>query len=78
MDIELSAPVEDLAFTQKARAFDPESWGEASSMARASSTARARRNACAVSYLVGTPMLEDLIDEGLAECAVVLPLPRAE
>jgi hypothetical protein len=73
MDIELSAPVEKLAFIlQKTRTFDAESWGEASSMARA------RRNACAVSYLVETPMLGDLIDEGLAECAVVLPLPRAE
>lgn len=52
--------------------FDGESWSEAAS------TARATRNARAVSYLVGTPMLGDLIEEGLAEIGIALPLPQEE
>jgi hypothetical protein len=52
--------------------FDGESWGEASSAARATKDARA------INYLIGTPMLGDLIEEGLAELGIALPLPREE
>ncbi len=47
-------------------------WGEALSQARAG------KNKRIVRYLVGTPMLGDLVEEGLAELGVSVPLPEEE
>ena len=47
--------------------FDKDTWGEA--LAEAQVT----RNERAVSYLVGTPLLGDLIEEGLAQLGRPLP-----
>jgi hypothetical protein len=52
--------------------FDKEGWDEAVS------SARATRNNRAVDYLIGTPMLGDLLEEGLAELGVAVPLPEEE
>jgi hypothetical protein len=40
--------------------------------------AREAKNKRIVSYLVGTPMLGDLIEDGLAELGVSVPLPQEE
>jgi hypothetical protein len=40
--------------------------------------AREARNKRVVRYLAGTPMLGDLIEEGLAELGVSVPLPKEE
>lgn len=40
--------------------------------------ARQARNRRVVRYLAGTPMLGDLIEEGLAELGVAVPLPEEE
>lgn len=40
--------------------------------------ARAAKNKRIVRYLVGTPMLGDLLEEGLAELGIAVPLPREE
>jgi len=40
--------------------------------------ARAARNKRVVRYLAGTPMLGDLIEEGLAELGINVPLPEEE
>lgn len=40
--------------------------------------ARQARNRRVVCYLAGTPMLGDLIEEGLAELGVAVPLPEEE
>jgi len=40
--------------------------------------ARAARNARVVRYLAGTPMLGDLLEEGLAELGVSVPLPEED
>jgi hypothetical protein len=40
--------------------------------------AREARNTRIVRYLAGTPMLGDLIEEGLAELGVPVPLPEEE
>lgn len=40
--------------------------------------ARSARNKRIVRYLAGTPMLGDLIEEGLAELGVSVPLPEEE
>lgn len=50
--------------------FDKESWGDAVRQARAA------KNKRIVRYLVGTPMLGDLVEEGLAELGVAVPLPE--
>lgn len=50
--------------------FDNQSWGEALNGARAT------RNKRIVSYLLGTPQLGDLIEEGLAELGIAVPLPE--
>lgn len=52
--------------------FDRDSWDEALG------SARATRNARAVDYLIGTPMLGDLLEEGLAELGIEVPLPQEE
>jgi hypothetical protein len=52
--------------------FDKERWDEATS------SARATRNKRAVDYLMGTPMLGDLVEEGLAELGIAVPLPEEE
>jgi len=52
--------------------YDSDSWDEAAS------SARATRDKRIVHYLVGTPMLGDLIEEGLAELGITLPLPQEE
>ena len=49
--------------------YDRESWREALHQAREA------KNKRIVRYLVGTPMLGDLIEEGLAELGVSVPLP---
>lgn len=40
--------------------------------------ARSARNKRVVRYLAGTPMLGDLIEEGLAELGISVPLPEEE
>jgi Protein of unknown function (DUF3775) len=50
--------------------FDKSSWGDAVRQARES------KNKRIVRYLVGTPMLGDLVEEGLAELGVAVPLPQ--
>jgi hypothetical protein len=52
--------------------YDRENWREAMCQAREA------KNKRIVSYLVGTPMLGDLIEEGLAELGVSVPLPQEE
>ncbi len=52
--------------------YDRESWQDAIRQARDA------KNKRIVSYLVGTPMLGDLIEEGLAELGVSVPLPEEE
>lgn len=52
--------------------FDRESWADALRQAREA------KNKRIVRYLVGTPMLGDLIEEGLAELGVSVPLPEEE
>ena len=52
--------------------FDRESWSDALRQAREA------KNKRIVRYLVGTPMLGDLIEEGLAELGVSVPLPEEE
>jgi Protein of unknown function (DUF3775) len=52
--------------------FDRESWADAIRQAREA------KNKRIVRYLVGTPMLGDLIEEGLAELGVTVPLPQEE
>jgi hypothetical protein len=52
--------------------YDRESWQEAVGQARDA------KNKRIVRYLVGTPMLGDLIAEGLAELGVEVPLPQEE
>jgi hypothetical protein len=52
--------------------YDRENWREAMRQAREA------KNKRIVSYLVGTPMLGDLIEEGLAELGVSVPLPTEE
>jgi len=50
--------------------FGKANWREALSQARAA------KNKRIVRYLVGTPMLGDLVEEGLAELGVCVPLPE--
>jgi Protein of unknown function (DUF3775) len=50
--------------------FDKSSWSDAVRQARES------KNKRIVRYLVGTPMLGDLVEEGLAELGVAVPLPQ--
>ena len=52
--------------------FDKQSWGEAINGARAT------RDKRIVPYLLGTPMLGDLVEEGLAELGYTVPLPEEE
>ncbi len=52
--------------------YDRASWREAVRQAREA------KNKRIVRYLVGTPMLGDLIEEGLAELGVLVPLPGEE
>lgn len=52
--------------------YDRANWREAMRQAREA------KNKRIVSYLVGTPMLGDLIEEGLAELGVSVPLPQEE
>ena len=52
--------------------YDRESWHEAVDQARDA------KNKRIVRYLVGTPMLGDLIAEGLAELGIEVPLPQEE
>ncbi len=52
--------------------YDRASWRDALRQAREA------KNKRIVSYLVGTPMLGDLIEEGLAELGVSVPLPQEE
>jgi len=52
--------------------FDKESWAEAVS------SARAAKNARIVRYLTGTPMLGDLVEEGLAELGYSLLSPEEQ
>lgn len=52
--------------------YDRASWREAVHQAREA------KNRRIVRYLVGTPMLGDLIEEGLAELGVSVPLPSEE
>src|SRR5262245_53678716 len=52
--------------------FDRRDWSEALR------SARTRKNAHAVSYLMGTPMLGDLIEEGLAALDISVPLPQED
>jgi hypothetical protein len=52
--------------------YDRESWRDAVAQAREA------KNKRIVRYLVGTPMLGDLIEEGLAELGVSVPLPEEE
>jgi len=52
--------------------FSRDSWPEALRAARAA------RNERIVRYFLGTPMLGDLIEEGLAELGVTVPLPQEE
>ena len=52
--------------------YDRESWQDAIRQAREA------KNKRIVRYLVGTPMLGDLIEEGLAELGVSVPLPEEE
>ena len=52
--------------------FDKQSWGEAINGARAT------RDMRIVPYLIGTPMLGDLVEEGLAELGYTVPLPEEE
>lgn len=52
--------------------YDRGSWGDAVQQAREA------KNRRIVRYLVGTPMLGDLIEEGLAELGVSVPLPTED
>jgi hypothetical protein len=52
--------------------YDRASWRDAVRQAREA------KNKRIVRYLVGTPMLGDLIEEGLAELGVAVPPPSAE
>ncbi len=52
--------------------YDRASWRDALRQAREA------KNKRIVRYLVGTPMLGDLIEEGLAELGVSVPLPEEE
>jgi hypothetical protein len=52
--------------------FEQASWRDAVSQAREA------KNRRIVRYLVGTPMLGDLVSEGLAELGVSVPLPSEE
>lgn len=52
--------------------YDRESWQDAIRQAREA------KNKRIVRYLVGTPMLGDLIEEGLAELGVSVPFPEEE
>lgn len=52
--------------------YDRESWRDALRQAREA------KNKRIVRYLVGTPMLGDLIEEGLAELGVSVPLPEED
>jgi hypothetical protein len=52
--------------------FDRESWREALRSARSTKDKRL------VAYLLGTPMLGDLVEEGLSELGLAAPLPREE
>jgi hypothetical protein len=52
--------------------YDRASWRDAVQQAREA------KNRRIVRYLVGTPMLGDLIEEGLAELGVSVPLPSEE
>jgi hypothetical protein len=52
--------------------YDRQSWPEAVRQAREA------KNKRVVRYLVGTPMLGDLIEEGLAELGVSVPLPEED
>jgi hypothetical protein len=52
--------------------FDKQSWGEALSGARST------RDKRIVPYLIGTPMLGDLVEDGLAELGYAVPLPEEE
>lgn len=52
--------------------YDRDSWNDAIRQAREA------KNKRIVRYLVGTPMLGDLIEEGLAELGVSVPLPEEE
>jgi len=52
--------------------FDKQSWAEAIN------SARATRDRRIVPYLLGTPMLGDLVEEGLAELGYTVPLPEEE
>ncbi len=52
--------------------YDRESWRDALRQAREA------KNKRIVRYLVGTPMLGDLIEEGLAELGVTVPLPEED
>ena len=50
--------------------YDSASWNDALRQAREA------KNKRIVRYLIGTPMLGDLIEEGLAELGVAVPLPQ--
>lgn len=52
--------------------YDRASWREALKEARASQNQRS------VEYLMGTPMLGDLIEEGLCELGIAVPLPEED
>lgn len=52
--------------------FDKGTWKEALA------SARDTRDALAVRYLMGTPMLGDLIAEGLSELGIEIPLPTED
>ena len=52
--------------------YERDSWREAMRQAREA------KNKRIVRYLVGTPMLGDLIEEGLAELGLAVPLPVQE
>jgi hypothetical protein len=52
--------------------FDKRSWGDALT------SARETRDKRAVAYLLSTPMLGDLVEEGLAELGLVVPLPEED
>ena len=52
--------------------YDRNSWHEAVRQAREA------KNKRIVRYLIGTPMLGDLLEEGLAELGVNVPLPQDE
>ena len=52
--------------------YDRDSWSEAVRQAREA------KNKRIVRYLIGTPMLGDLVEEGLAELGVTVPLPQED